>query len=84
MEDKKVTGVGCFAKPSTLSRVFKKMVRNYTLEQLEGIHLINGPEFSGANDSILLKTLIAGEAGYFPLPDSETGRFMKNKKRKPR
>lgn len=80
MEDKKVTGVGCFAKPSTLSRVFKKMVRSYTLEQLESINLINGPEISGANDSMLLKALIAGKAGYFSLPDSEAGNFMENKK----
>ena len=80
MEDRKVTGIGCFAKPSTLSRVFNKMVRNYTLEQLENINLINGPEVSQANDNILLKALISGRAGHFTLPESEKGNSMQNKK----
>ena len=80
MNNKKVTGIGCFAKPSTLSRVFKKMVQNYTLEQFECTNLISGNEVRGTDSTILLKALIAGEAGYFPLPDSEPGSLMKNKK----
>ena len=73
MRDKKVTGVGCFAKPTTLSRVFKKMVRNYTLGQFESINLINGHDEVGETDgTVLLKALIAGKAGYFPSPDSES------------
>ncbi len=73
MINKKVTGIGCFAKPSTLSRVFKKMVQNYTLGQFECINLVNGhDEVRGADSTVLLKALIAGKTGYFPLPDSES------------
>ena len=42
MINKKVTGIGCFAKPATLSRVFKKMVQNYTLGQFESFNMVNG------------------------------------------
>jgi len=73
MTNKKVTGIGCYAKPATLSRVFKKMVRNYTLGQFESINLINGhDEVRGNDGTVLLKALIAGKAGYFPSPDSES------------
>ncbi len=80
MKNRQVTGIGCFAKPSTLSRVFKKIVQNYSLGQFECINLINGHEARGTDNTKLLKALIAGEAGYFGLPDSESGRFMENKK----
>ncbi len=73
MVDKKVTGIGCFAKPATLSRVFKKMVRNYTLGQFESINQVNGhDEVKRTDGVILLKALITGKAGYFPLPNSES------------
>ncbi len=42
--NRKVTGIGCFAKSATLSRVFKKMVRNYTLGQFENINLANSQD----------------------------------------
>ena len=59
MINKKVTGIGCFAKPATLSRVFKKMVRNYTLGQFESINLINGHDEVGETDgTVLLKALL--------------------------
>ena len=47
MINRKVTGIGCFAKPATLSRVFKKMVRNYTLGQFESINLANSQDMAG-------------------------------------
>ena len=73
MINKKVTGIGCFAKPATLSRVFKKMVRNYTLGQFESINLVNGhDEERRADGTVLLKALIAGKAGCFPLPESDS------------
>jgi len=80
MTNKKVTGIGCFAKPSTLSRVFKKMVQNYTLDQFDCINLISGQKVRGADGNMALKALIAGDTGYFPLPHSESGSFMENKK----
>jgi len=81
MLNKKVTGIGCFAKPATLSRVFKKMVQNYTLGQFESINLLNGhDEVRGADGIVLLRALIAGKAGYFPSSDSESCGVAKNRK----
>jgi hypothetical protein len=81
MINKKVTGIGCFAKPATLSRVFKKMVQNYTLGQFESINLVNGhDEVRGADGTVLLKALIAGKAGYFPSSDSESCSVAENRK----
>ena len=80
MTNKTLTGIGCFAKPSTLSRVFKKMVQDYTMDQFDCSDLINGHEERGADGDMLLKALIAGDSGYFPLPDSEPGRFMESGK----
>ena len=81
MLNKKVTGIGCFAKPATLSRVFKKMVQNYTLGQFESINLVNGhDEVRGADGNLMLKTLIAGKAGYFPVPDPESCSVAENRK----
>ena len=80
MTNKKVTGIGCFAKPSTLSRVFKKMVQDYTLDRFDCINLINGHEGRGADGNMLLKALIEGDTADFPLSDSESGGFMENRK----
>ena len=81
MINKKVTGIGCFAKPATLSRVFKKMVQNYTLGQFEATNLVNGhDEVRGADGTVLLRALITGKAGYFPSPDSESCRVAENRK----
>ena len=81
MINKKVTGIGCFAKPATLSRVFKKMVRNYTLGQFESINLVNDhDEVKGADGTALLRALIAGKAGYSPAPDSESCLVAENRK----
>ena len=81
MINKKITGIGCFAQPATLSRVFKKMVQNYTLGQFESIDLVNGhDEVRGADGTVMLRALIAGKAGYFPSPDSEFHRVAENRK----
>ena len=81
MTNKKVTGIGCFAKPATLSRVFKKMVRNYTLGQIESINLVDGHNEERRTDgTVLLKALIAGKAGCFPLPESDSCGAAENRK----
>ena len=81
MRDKKVTGIGCFAKPTTLSRVFKKMVRNYTLGQFDSINLVNSrEEVSGVDGNTLLSALMAGKAGYSPSPNSESCVVVENRK----
>lgn len=80
MQNEKVTGIGCFAKPSTLSRVFKKMVQTYSLDQFDCIKLVNGQQTAGVDRSRLLKALICGEAGYFPAVGSESVGIMESKK----
>ena len=81
MLNNKVTGIGCFAKPATLNRVFKKMVQNYTLGQFESINLVNDhDEVRGADGIVLLKALITGKAGYFPSPNSESCSVAENRK----
>ena len=81
MMNRKVTGIGCYAKPTKLSRVFKKMVRNYTLGQFESINLANSQDMAGGVDgTIMLKALISGIAGYFPAPDPESCGVAENKK----
>ena len=72
MIHKKVTGIGCFANPATLGRVFRKMLQNYTLGQFESINLVNDHDEARATDgTALLRALIAGKTGCFPTPDSE-------------
>ena len=81
MINKKVTGIGCFAKPATLSRVFKKMVQNYTLGQFESFNMVNGhDEVRGSDGTVLLRALIAGKAGYFPSMDPESCSVAENRK----
>jgi len=81
MMNRKVTGIGCYAKPAKLSRVFKKMLRNYTLGQFESINLANSQDMAGGVDgTIMLKALIAGNSGYFPTPDSESCGVAENRK----
>jgi len=56
-----ITGIGCFAKPATLSRVFRKIVRDFALGQVEGIGSANGHEWGGAETAQLIAALMAGE-----------------------
>ena len=81
MMNRKVTGIGCYAKPATLSRIFKKMVRNYTLGQFESINPANSQDIAGGVDgTIMLKALISGNAEYFPTPDPESRGVGENRK----
>ena len=57
-----ITGVGCFAGPEKLSRIFLRMVQTYTLGKLDGIEWINGRESDRTEGTRLLKALIAGTA----------------------
>ena len=61
MQHNMITGIGCFGKPATLSRVFRKMVRDFALGQVEGIGPANGHEWGGAETGRLIAALMAGE-----------------------
>ena len=81
MINKKVTGIGCFAKPATLRRVFKKMVRNYTLGKFEDISPGKGHDrLRGTDGTLLLQALISGHTGYFPSTDSESCGSVRDRK----
>ena len=63
MNDPGVVGIGCFAKPETLSRVLRKMVEGYILGDLGG-HAEKSVDVSMSSDLILLlKTVIGGLTG---------------------
>ena len=61
MQHNMITGIGCFAKPATLSRVFRKMVRDFALGQVEDIGPANRHEWGGAETARLIAALMAGE-----------------------
>jgi hypothetical protein len=42
MKNQNVTGIGCFAKPERLGRIFNKLVQNYTLRPIKGNQLFDG------------------------------------------
>ena len=80
MDNQIITGVGCFAGPEKLSRIFIRMVQAYTLGKLDGSEWINGRESDETEGIRLLKALIAGKAARLEtaLPDAVDER--KNKK----
>jgi hypothetical protein len=72
MENQIITGVGCFAGPEKLSRIFMRMVQTYTLGKLDGIEWIYGRESDETEGTRLLKALITGKAARLDaaLPDA--------------
>ena len=79
MENQIITGIGCFAGPEKLSRIFLRMVQTYTLGQLEDIELFNGHDPKGSDGTNLLKALITGKPGCFRWPDCESFDELENK-----
>ena len=64
MENQIITGVGCFAGPEKLSRIFLRMVQTYTLGKMDGIEWANGCESDETEGTELLKALMAGKAAW--------------------
>jgi hypothetical protein len=54
MQNQTFTGIGCFAKPQRLSRIFNKLVQTYTLGPFKGNHM---------GEADLLQALMAGQTG---------------------
>jgi hypothetical protein len=63
MPNQIVTGIGCFAGPQTLIRVFRRIVQSYTLGQFESIRLKDEYTTMGSSGAELLRTLITGKTG---------------------
>ncbi len=80
MHNKNIAGIGCFANPATLNRVFKKIVRKYTLGQFEDTELINEYKARGTDGCKLLAALIAGEAGCFRSLGPKSSDVLEDKK----
>jgi hypothetical protein len=62
MENQIMTGIGCFAEPDKLSRIFLRMVQTYTLGELDGIDWVKDCKADETESGRLLKALIAGKA----------------------
>jgi hypothetical protein len=60
MKSQKIIGIGCYAKPEKLRRIFRRMVNNYALGQFEEFELINGHK---SNGKMLLEALFDGNKG---------------------
>jgi hypothetical protein len=61
MKNQTVTGIGCFAKPEKLRRIFLKMVQRYALGQIEGIDLADRRESGETESTRLIEALVAGK-----------------------
>ena len=60
MGNQTITGIGCFAGPEKLSRIFLRMVQSYALGGLEDCRWIDGRNFSGKETAKLIKALVHG------------------------
>ena len=80
MENQIITGVGCFAGPEKLSRIFLRMVQTYTLGKLDGIKWANGCESNATESTRLLKALISGDAAWKDSAAPDAVDRLENKK----
>jgi len=80
MQNHIFTGIGCFAGPQTLIRVFRKAVQSYTLGQVESIRTKAEYETMGSNGAELLRTLMTGKAGWGEAWSAESDESLKNSK----
>ena len=57
------TGIGCFAKPDRLGRIFSRLVQDYALGPFEG-HELFGKDMSTENEGTdLLQAFVGGRIG---------------------
>ena len=61
MDNQNVTGIGCYAKPERLSRIFQKIVQDYALGSFKGSQLLDGPVSKEIETIDLLQALMAGQ-----------------------
>ena len=78
MRDSGIVGIGCYAKPETLSRVLKKWVEHYVLGSIEGLVRDNGEKFDPSEGIQLLKTIIGGPAAKQHVPGADTTGSQQN------
>ena len=61
MKNQNVIGIGCYAKPEKLSRIFKRLVQGYTLGPFERSQLSDEPVSEKIKGVDLVQTLMAGQ-----------------------
>lgn len=79
MENHIITGVGCFAEPEKLSRIFMRVVQTYTLGKLDGIEWIISRESDESEGTRLVKALVAGETARLDTTIPDGGGRYKDK-----
>jgi hypothetical protein len=77
MKNENITGIGCFAKPATLNRVFQKMIRSYALGTLEAIRAETTDKTFGQGNAGLLDALMADRLQTQPV---QAAHGLENKK----
>ncbi len=80
MKNQMVIGIGCFAKPETLTRVFKKIMHAYTLGQFQAFDRIDGRDPTGDNGDQLLRALVTGKTECAQTAAADTRGGLGNKK----
>lgn len=78
MDNQTVIGIGCFAKPERLSRIFKKLVQDYAMVSAEGDQLFDQYIPPGGGGADLLRALLARPTKGRPSGGYETIRFPKS------
>jgi len=61
MKNQRIVGIGCFARPETLSRVAKKWIRTYTLGQIQSLRVGNDNGVTPSEGTQLLNAIITGQ-----------------------
>ena len=80
MENQIITGVGCFAGPEKLSRIFLRMVQTYTLGKLDGVEWANVCDSGATEGTRLLKALMAGKAAWQDSANPDAVGNLENRK----
>ena len=80
MGNQNFTGIGCFAKPERLRRIFNKLMQEYALGPLDGDQLGDQNILAGGAGAELLKALVAGPTIDWPSDSWETTRVPEEKK----
>ncbi len=80
MKNQFVTGIGCFAQPEKLSRIFLRMLRTCMSGRMDEIDLVNECLWVEPESTELIKALIAGKATHLDSPGRNTAKRVENEK----
>jgi hypothetical protein len=78
MKNHMLIGIGCFAKPEKLNRIFNKLVQDYALGSFEGNQLFDQNIPAGCEGANLLRALMATPTKGRRSGGCETIRFPKH------